>query len=334
MKVSVIGATGYTGFELVKMLSRHKDIELSSITSESFGGIKISDIYPGLSNICDMVLKDNDIDERIKDADVFFLCLPHKASMDVAKKLYDKGKIVIDLSADFRINDQDLYEKTYATRHTAAEYLRVAVYGQPELFGTFLKGSRLIAVPGCYPTSIIMPLYPLIKEGLIDTDSIIADSKSGVSGAGKKPTTTNSFCEVNEDFKPYGIFSHRHNVEIDYILSKAKDNTNIVFTPHLLPINRGILSTIYVKSDYPLNDIESCWEKYYKDKPLVRIRKGGAIPNIKDVANTPFIDMAVFRKDKNLIIVSAIDNLLKGASAQALQCLNVMAGYDELEGLL
>lgn len=334
MKVSVIGATGYTGVELVKMLSRHRHIELSSITSESFGGIKISDTYPSLTGICDMVLKDNDIDERVKEADAFFLCLPHKTSMEVAKKLYDKGKIVIDLSADFRINNQDLYEKTYATRHTAPEYLRLALYGQPELFGTFLKGAKLVAVPGCYPTSIIMPLYPLLKDGLIDKDNIIADSKSGVSGAGRKPTMTNSYCEVNEDFKPYGVFNHRHNVEIDYILSKAKDDVNIVFTPHLLPINRGILSTIYVKSDAPINEIEATWEKYYKNKPLVRIRKGGAIPCIKNVANSPFIDMAVFKKDRNLIIVSAIDNLLRGASAQALQCFNIIAGYDEVEGLL
>ncbi len=334
MKVAIIGATGYTGFELVKMLSRHKEFQLTSITSESYGGIKISDTYPSLTGICDMVLKDNDIDKRADEADAFFLCLPHKTAMSVAKKLYDKGKIVIDLSADFRINNQELYEKTYSTTHTAPEYLRLAVYGQPELFSSLLKGARLVAVPGCYPTSIIMPLYPLIKEGIIEKDNIIADSKSGVSGAGRKPTTTNAYCEVNEDFKPYGIFSHRHNVEIDHILSRAKDDTKIIFTPHLLPINRGILSTIYVKSKSSLNDIETIWEKYYKDKPLVRIRKGGVVPSIKNVANSPFIDMAVFRQDENFIIVSAIDNILKGASAQALQCLNIIAGINETEGLL
>ena len=334
MNVSIIGSTGYTGVELIKLLVRHKYFKISSLTSESFAGEKISSIYPSLSGLCDKVLKNNNIEERAEEADAFFLCLPHKTAMEAAKVLYNKGKIVIDLSADFRMSCRELYEKTYSVTHTAPELLKVALYGQPELFGNDLKGARLVAAPGCYPTSIIVPVYPLLKEGLIDSSFIIADSKSGVSGAGRKPTMTNIFCEANEDFKPYGIFSHRHNKEIDHILSRAGSEIKAVFTPHLLPINRGILSTIYLKSTSSISDIESCWEKYYNNRPLVRIRKGGTIPAIKNVSGTSFIDMAAFKDEDRLIVVSAIDNLLKGASGQALQCLNIIAGINETEGLI
>lgn len=334
MKVSVIGATGYTGVELIKLLSRHKYFKIASLTSESYAGKRISDVYPALSGICDEVLKNNNIEERAEEADAFFLCLPHKTAMEAAKLLYNKGKIVIDLSADFRMNDCALYEKTYSVTHTAPELLKTAVYGQPELFGENLKGARLVAVPGCYPTSVIMPVFPLLKEGLIDSSFIIADSKSGVSGAGRKPTMTNIFCETNEDFKPYGIFSHRHNKEIDHILSRSGSDIKAVFTPHLLPINRGILSTIYLKSTVAVSHIEACWEKYYHGRALVRIRKDGAIPAIRNVSGTSFIDMAAFKDDDKLIVVSTIDNLLKGASGQALQCLNIIADINETEGLI
>ncbi len=334
MKVSVIGATGYTGFELVKLLLRHPRLEIAALTSESYAGKKISEVYPALSGLCDAVLKDNDMEERASEADAFFLCLPHKAAMEAVKTLYGKGRVVIDLSADFRMSDRALYEKTYSTRHTAPELLKEAVYGQPELFGGELKGARLAAVPGCYPTSVIVPVYPILKEGLADKSFIIADSKSGVSGAGRKPTLGNSFCETYGDFKPYGIFGHRHNAEIDHILSRAAGEVGAVFTPHLLPLNRGILSTVYLKSQAPLSEIEACWEKYYGGRRLVRIKKGGETPSIKNVAGTSFIDMAAFRRGGDLIVVSAIDNLLKGASGQALQCLNLMAGFNETEGLI
>ena len=332
MRIGIIGATGYTGFELVKLILKHKGLSLSVITSDSYAGKLFSDIYPSLKGICDMVLSDNDIDTVSSKCDAFFLCLPHKASMDTAKILYNKGKIVIDLSADFRIKNKELYEQTYEVSHSASDLLEKAVYGNSELFTKEIQMSSLIAVPGCYPTSIITPLYPLIETGLIENFSIIADSKSGVSGAGRKPSLVNSFCETNEDFKPYGIFSHRHNVEIDHILSRARDNSSVIFTPHLLPVNRGILSTIYAKTNANISKIKGCLKSKYKDRKLIRIKDD--IPALKYVTNTSFIDMAVYQKDNNLIIISAIDNLLKGASAQGLQCLNIILNNNEWEGLI
>lgn len=332
MKVSVIGATGYTGVELVKLLSRHKYFEIASLTSESYAGQPFSAVYPALTGVCDKILSENDIENEAEKADAFFLCLPHKTAMETAKILYNKGKRVADLSADFRVSDALLYEKIYQTEHIAKELLSKAVYGQPELFGDKIKSARLIAVPGCYPTSVIVPLYPLIERGLVDTSFIIADSKSGVSGAGRKPSMTNSFCETNEDFKPYGIFTHRHNAEIDFILSKANGNIKVTFTPHLLPINRGILSTIYFKTSATAEEIKSVWHEKYNGRRLVRIKDD--TPAIKNVAGTSFIDIAVFKDGDRAIVVSAIDNLLKGASGQALQCMNIAAGFNEEEGLI
>lgn len=333
MKTAVIGATGYTGVELVKIILKHEHLELASITSESYAGKKFSEIYPSMYGMSDMVLEENNIETISHKADVFFLCLPHKAAMETASILYKKGKIVIDLSADFRIKDKSLYEATYNTEHTAADLLEKAVYGQAEIFTEQIKKTSLIAGAGCYPTSIITPLYPLLENNIIDDNQfIIADSKSGVSGAGRKPTLTNIFCEANEDLKPYGIFSHRHNAEIDHILSQAKNNTHVIFTPHLLPVNRGILSTIYIKTNKDKKEIENAIKSKYRGRFFVRVRED--IPAIRYVAHTNFIDIAVFKKDDTAIIVSAIDNLLKGASAQAVQCYNIMQNIDEKTGLI
>ena len=333
MKAAVIGATGYTGVELVKIILNHEHLELSAITSESYAGKKFSEIYPSMYGMCDMVLEENNIETISQKADVFFLCLPHKAAMETASILYKKGKIVIDLSADFRIKDKSLYEATYNTKHTESDLLEKAVYGQAEIFTEQIKKTSLIAGAGCYPTSIITPLYPLLENNIIDDNQfIIADSKSGVSGAGRKPTLTNIFCESNEDLKPYGIFSHRHNAEIDHILSRAKNNTHVIFTPHLLPVNRGILSTIYIKTNKDKKAIENTIKSKYSGRFFVRVRED--IPAIRYVAHTNFIDIAVFKKDDTAIIVTAIDNLLKGASAQAVQCYNIMQNIDEKTGLI
>ena len=333
MKAAVIGATGYTGVELVKIILKHEHLELFAITSESYAGKKFSEIYPSMYGMCDMVLEENNIETISQKADVFFLCLPHKAAMETASILYKKGKIVIDLSADFRIKDKSLYEATYNTKHTESDLLEKAVYGQAEIFTEQIKKTSLIAGAGCYPTSIITPLYPLLENNIIDDNQfIIADSKSGVSGAGRKPTLTNIFCEANEDLKPYGIFSHRHNAEIDHILSQAKNNTHVIFTPHLLPVNRGILSTIYIKTNKDKKEIENAIKSKYRGRFFVRVRED--IPAIRYVTHTNFIDIAVFKKDDTAIIVTAIDNLLKGASAQAVQCYNIMQNIDEKTGLI
>lgn len=332
MRAGVIGATGYTGFELVKIILRHSKLDLTVITSESYAGKSVSEVYPALKGMCDMILVENDIEAVSEKADVFFLCLPHKTAMETAKVLYNKGKIVLDLSADFRIKDKNIYELAYNTTHTATELLEKAVYGQAEIFTEDLKKTNLVACAGCYPTSIITPLYPLLENSLVDNSFIIADSKSGVSGAGRKPTLTNIFCEANEDLKPYGIFSHRHNPEINFILSNAKKDTNVIFTPHLIPVNRGILSTIYVKTNADINTLKKAVESKYKNRFFVRVKED--IPAIRYVAGTNFIDIALFKKEDTLIIVSAIDNLLKGASGQAVQCFNIMMNFDEREGLI
>lgn len=333
MRAGIIGATGYTGVELVKIIMRHSQLDLTVITSESYAGKPFSEVYPLMQGVCDMVLVENDIESVSKQADVFFLCLPHKTAMETAKILYEKNKIVIDLSADFRIKDKNIYETVYGTAHTADYLLEKAVYGQAEIFSNEIKKTSLIAGAGCYPTSIITPLYPLLESSLIEDNSfIIADSKSGVSGAGRKPSLTNIFCEANEDLKPYGIFSHRHNAEIDFILSGAQNNTHVVFTPHLLPVNRGILSTIYFKTKASQQQLENAVREKYKGRYFVRVKN--TIPAIRYVANTNFIDIAVYKKADTAIIVSAIDNLLKGASGQAVQCFNIMHNIEETTGLI
>lgn len=333
IKIGIIGATGYTGYELIKLLSRHKFAEIISITSDSSAGTRISDIYPHLRRICDLTLEPNDYNLIADKIDVAFLCLPHGAAFEACKYFYEKKKVVIDLSADFRVKDKQLYEKTYNIMHTADNLLKEAVYGIPEIFKKEIKDAKIVANPGCYPTSIIVPLYPLIQEDLIDTSFIVADAKSGVSGAGKAPSSKTHFCEVNEDFKPYNIFAHRHNVEIDFILSSIKQNINVTFTPHLLPINRGIESCIYFKKKSAAN-LKEVLKNFYEGCFFIRVKEKDEIPCIKDVANTNFIDINVFENKDKVVIVSCIDNLIKGASGQAVQNMNIIFDINECEGLL
>jgi len=334
MNISILGATGYTGFELLKLILKHPKFNLVGATSENQIGKTIDEIYPSIQGLSEIKLIATDPDHIADISDAIFCCLPHSASMDTVAKLYSKGKIVIDLSADFRMDNASLYESTYGVKHTAPELLNTAIYGIPELFRDDISKSKLIASPGCYPTSIIIPLYPLIKESAIDTTLLIADSKSGLSGAGRKASLATSFCEVNGSCRPYGILTHRHNVEIDHILSKIGTEISLTFTPHLIPAARGLLSTIYSRSDRSIDELYSILMSYYKNDRLVRIKADGSVPDIKNVANTPFIDISLFKKDNKLIIISAIDNLLKGASAQSLQSLNIIAGIDEYTGLL
>lgn len=333
INVAVVGATGYTGFELIKLLSKHKDVKISSTTSDTSKGKKISELYPVLGNICDVTLVPNDYEGISKNADAVFLCLPHGASQQAGAFFNKKGKIVIDLSADFRISDVGIYEAVYKTKHNETETLKKAVYGIPEIFFREIKETTFIANPGCYATSVIMPLYPLLKADVVKKDFIVADAKSGLSGAGKTPSEKTHFCEVNEDFKPYGIFSHRHNPEIDFILSKSSPSTHVVFTPHLLPVNRGIETTIYFKKNGN-SDIKEILSDFYRSKFFVRIRGDESVPSIKDVAHTNFIDMNIYENQEDVIIVSCIDNLLKGASGQAVQNFNILCGFEEKESLI
>lgn len=335
MKVSVIGATGYTGLELVKILTRHKNCEITCLTSETYAGKKFSEVYPEMRSLCDIKLQPLDTDAVASACETAFLCLPHAASQEAVSELYTKGLKVIDLSADFRLNNKELYEKTYNTPHNHPELLLKAAYGLPEIFTEDVAAAGIIANPGCYPTSVITPLYPLLDAGVIDSDGIIADSKSGVSGAGRKAGLANSFCEVNEDFRPYGIFSHRHNPEINHILNiSTEEHVDVLFTPHLLPVNRGIESTIYVKTSAKRDELTGILRKYYEGRKFVRILDAGVVPSLSNVTGTNFIDINVFVDKGRAVIVSVLDNLIKGASGMAVQNFNIMNNIDETEGLI
>lgn len=338
MNVSVVGATGYTGYELVKILADHPEFEIKYLVSETYENQLFSDVYPKLRNICDIKIIGRDYQTVADNSDaVFFLCLPHAAAQDAAAFFCNEGLKVVDFSADFRLKDKALYEATYNVDHIYPELLENAVYGLPEIFGEKIKKTaQLVANPGCYPTSIITPLYPLLKDGLISPDGIIADSKSGVSGAGRKASLPFAFCECNENFKAYSIFNHRHNPEINHILERVLNNgIDVLFTPHLLPVQKGIESTIYTKTNSNLKKtIADSLRNFYDGRRFVRIYDNGHLPSTADVTDTNFIDISLFVKGDRLIILSCIDNLIKGSSGMAVQNLNLMCGFDETLGIL
>ncbi|RLE08273.1 N-acetyl-gamma-glutamyl-phosphate reductase [Candidatus Aerophobetes bacterium] len=336
MKVSVIGATGYTGAELVRILSRHPEVELVSITSQTFAGKKISEIYPFLST--DLVCEELDVDKIASSSSFVFTALPHKTSMEIVGELYLRGKRVVDLSADFRLKDPALYEKWYGVSHSKRKLLHEAVYGLPELYREKIREARLVANPGCYPTSIILALAPLLKSHLIKEESIIVDAKSGVTGAGRKLTLATHFPEINENFYPYKVEGHRHLPEMEQELSRlAGTQVKVTFVPHLAPLNRGILSTCYasLKRYTEVEKILRIYRDFYKDEPFVEILEKGKVPRISDVAtsNRCRIGLAVDERTDRIIVISAIDNLGKGASGQAVQNMNIMCGFKEDEGL-
>ena len=339
IKAAIIGASGYTGAELIRILLNHKKVEIVALVANSNAGQRIEQLYPHLIhyNLPDLKKLD-EID--FSKIDVAFGCLPHTTSQETFKKLLSDPKNshlkVIDLSADFRLENPADYAKWYDHEHIAQDLQPQAVYGLSEIHRNKIKKSNLIACPGCYPTSALLPLIPLLENNLIQKDDIIIDSHSGVTGAGRSVKQANLFCEINESVKAYSIGKHRHMGEIEQELSKAFGSSiEIDFTPHLLPINRGIISTIYAKINpkFSLSDIQNCLEKKYEDEPFVKVIFGE--PNIKDVVGTNFCVMsakAAHTKGK-VIIVSVIDNLCKGASGQAVQNMNIIFGFDEKEGL-
>ena len=336
MKVSIIGATGYTGAELVKILLRHPRVEIETITSQSFAGKKISEVYPWLST--DLVCQSLDVERIVSFSSFIFLALPHGASMEVVRKLYLRRKRIVDLSADFRLESPLVYEKWYGVAHKKKDLLKQAIYGLPELYREKIKGARLVANPGCYPTSTILSLAPLLKFDLIKEDSIIVDSKSGVTGAGRKLTLKTHFPEVNENLSAYQVGCHRHIPEIEQELAKlAQKEVKITFVPHLVPLNRGILSTCYAGLKDPLkpNDLVKAFEDFYREEPFVEILPQGCFPQVKDVVNSNRcrIGLMVDEKKRQVIVISTIDNLGKGASSQAVQNMNIMCGFEETMGL-
>ncbi len=339
IQVGIIGATGHTGEILIGLLLGHSHARISRLYNTSEEPQQISQVFPKFKHRLDLVCKKPDYTEIAAACDCVFLALPHTVSMDIAPKLIKMGKRVIDLSADYRLKDVDVYEKFYHVKHTDISNLKHAVYGLPELYREDIKKAGFVANPGCYPTAGILALAPLAVRDDIDMSSIIIDAKSGVTGAGKKLSQGFLFVEANEDFRAYKVRGHQHTPEIEQVLSKlAGKKLHITFVPHLLPLNRGILETIYIKKTNAWRSkagtLVSLYKKFYKNEPLVRIKESGEFPRIKDVAYTNFCDIGIDDTGDTIIIISAIDNLLKGASGQAVHNMNIMFGFPETTGLV
>lgn len=337
IRVGVVGATGYAGAELVRILSEHPEVEITSLVSRQYAGVDFAEIYPSYRGVVEITCEALDIDAVCAKTDFLFLALPHKIPMSIVPELLDRGKKVVDLSADFRFRNVEAYEVHYQP-HSSKDLIPKAVYGLSEVYRDEIGKADLIGNPGCYPTSILLPLLPLVQNGLLDTGSIVADAKSGVSGAGRSLSLGSHYCEVTESFKAYKVATHRHNPEIDEVLSLAAGHSlHITFVPHLIPMSRGMLTTIYagLSGGVDLNDVRSCLHTFYKDKPFVRLLDGSKQPETRFVRGTNFCEIGIHSDPVGgrLIIVSAIDNLVKGAAGQAVQNMNIMLGIDETSGL-
>ncbi len=349
-KAAIIGASGYSGEELVRLLLHHPHVELAAVTSRQNAGQTLAQVFPKFANHPHarmLRFSEPKAEVLAKQAGIVFLALPHGVAAEYAVPLLQAGTIVIDLSADFRLKSVEVYKEFYAHDHPAPDLLAKSVYGLPEIYRDEIKNASLIASPGCYPTSILLPLIPLLNAGLIKPTGIIADSLSGVSGAGRKAELDYLFVECNESVRPYSVPKHRHLSEIEQELSAvARVPVTIQFTPHLIPINRGILTTLYVAPEKHFSNsaemftltgqITECYQKAYGNELFVRVLEGKALPDTKNVAGTNVIEIA-WRLDARtgrLIVMSAVDNLIKGASGQAVQSMNIVCGYPEMAGLV
>ena len=350
VRVAIVGASGYSGEELVRLLLRHPHVELVAVTSRQSAGQTIAQVFPKFAMhpvARTLKFSDPDTTTLAQQAEIVFLALPHGVAAEFAIPLLKSGCRVIDLSADFRLKSAAVYKEFYAHDHPAPELLAQSVYGLPEVHGEAIRGARLVASPGCYPTSILLPTLPLLRDGLIRPTGIIADSMSGVSGAGRKAEVDYLFCECNESVRPYGVPKHRHLSEIEEQLSTAAGSTVVIqFTPHLIPVNRGILTTLYLAPTDHLTSpeevsalgarITTSYAKAYSNAPFVRLLEGKALPDTKNVVGTNVVEIA-WRLDPRtgrLIVMSAEDNILKGASGQAVQSLNLICGFPETAGLV
>jgi len=337
VKVAVVGASGYTGVELIRLLDAHPDVEISCVTSRQNAGEEISSVFPSLLSRIPLVCDPVDVDIIVDKADFVFTALPHKSAMEVVPDFLAAGKKVVDLSADYRLRNKEVYEHWYQ-EHTSPDLLAEAVYGLPEIYRDRIGDARLTANPGCYPTSVALALTPLIRSGLIDCSTLVVDSKSGTSGAGRSAKTGSLFCEVNEGFHAYGVGAHRHTPEIEQTLSDlAGEDVVISFTPHLLPVNRGILSTCYATLRKPVSTARllSVFRDHYSREPFVRVHAEGSLPNVAYVRGSNFCDLGMVSDSRTgrVIVVSVIDNLIKGAAGQAVQNMNLMLGMKEATGL-
>lgn len=336
VKVGIIGATGYAGSELVRLITQHPKAELVTMTSQSYAGQEYKEVYSNYSHL-DYVCEEEHIEEMAEKCDVIFLALPHGvASKKINADILSKTKI-IDLGADFRIQDVDVYEKWYTT-HYSKDILPEAVYGLCEINRDKIKGKRIVANPGCYTSCSILSLYPLVKEGMIDLSSIIIDAKSGATGAGRGLSLGNHYCELNESVKAYKVASHRHTPEIEEQLSIAAGQDIVLnFTPHLIPMDRGILATCYatLNKKYTYDDIRKAYEKHYGNEHFIRLTKEGVFPETKWVKGSNFVDIGftVDERTNRVIVIGALDNLFKGAAGQAVQNMNIIMGIEETTGI-
>jgi len=341
VRAAILGPTGYTGLWLIELLLRHPSAEVTYLASARDELPRIEHEFPQLVGRFEMACQPMDARAIAREADVAFACLPHKAAMEYVPQLLDAGLRVVDLSADYRLSDPDQYETVYKTPHTDRANLKHAVYGLPELFGDDVREADLVANPGCYPTAAALGIAPLIQCSLVRTDDIVINAASGVSGAGRSPKLNLHFVEVNEGYNAYACGDHRHQPEIEQTLSRVKgQSVGALFVPHLLPVDRGILETIYLHpsdDDVTETDLWEAFDDAYSDKPFVRVRRDG-MPNVKHVRDTNCCDVAVRLVEagdqRKVVVFSAEDNIIKGASGQAIQNMNLMFGLDETAGLL
>ena len=335
IKVGIVGATGYTGVELLRLLAGHPQAQVTVITSRSEKGLPVADLYPNLRGVIDLAFSAPDVDQ-LSECDVVFFATPHGVAQSMVAEILQRGVKVIDLSADFRIRDADLWESWYGQPHTARDLIPQAVYGLPEVNREAIKDATLIACPGCYPTSVQLGFLPLIEAGSIDLSDLIANSASGVSGAGRQASVSNLHAETSDSFKAYAASGHRHHPEIVQGLSDMASGSpvNLTFVPHLLPINRGIHSTLYANLTKDV-DVQALFEQRYKDEPFVDVLPAGSHPETRSVRGSNVCRIAVCRPgDGNKVVVLVVeDNLTKGASGQGIQCLNIIFGLPENSGL-
>ena len=339
IKVGIIGATGYAGNELVRLLLGHKDAEIVWYGSRSYIDQKYADVYRNMFQLVDAVCMDDNMDELAKQVDVIFTATPQGLCASLVNEEILSNTKIVDLSADFRLKDVSIYEQWYKLEHKAPQYIDEAVYGLCEINrNQITEKTRIVANPGCYTTTSILTLYPMVKEGLIDPDTIIIDAKSGTSGAGRGAKVANLFCEVNESMKAYGVGTHRHTPEIEDQLGYACGEEVILnFTPHLIPMNRGILITAYasLKKEVSYEEVKAAYDKYYEKEQFVRVLDKDVCPQTKWVEGSNFVDVnfKIDPRTNRIIMMGAMDNLVKGAAGQAVQNMNLMFGFDEAEGL-
>jgi len=337
IKVGIVGGTGYTGVELLRLLAAHPDAELTAITSRKEDGLPVSDMFPSLRGSVDLAFSSPDKAD-LTACDVVFFATPHGVAMAQAPALLAAGVKVIDLAADFRLKDQATFEKWYKIPHTAPELIEEAVYGLPELNREDIKGARLIANPGCYPTTMQLGFYPLLKAGIVDASSLIADAKSGVSGAGRKAEIGTLFSEASDNFKAYGVHGHRHTPETSAQLARFTDQeVGLIFTPHLVPMIRGMHATLYARLTKEIDDtaLQALFEDAYKDSAFVDVMPFGSHPETRSTRGSNMLRLALHRPEggNTVVILVVQDNLMKGAAGQAVQCMNLMFGLDETTGL-